>query len=166
MSAMPLFRWMSQFTTSLSRIADRGVARFRLWRCEVMRSHLAATRVVLAAVAMLAMNPVCAAPKDEIRGAFSKFVAAQNAHNLKAVGELLSDSPNFLWIAPGRIVRSRDAALDRFGELFQSTWRVDPDWSTFEIMMLDVSTAELFVRVSTAIGSVCSIGADESDHDQ
>jgi hypothetical protein len=113
-----------------------------------MRSHLAAALVVLAAVAMLAMNPVCAAPKDEIRGAFSKFIAAQNAHNLKAVGELLSDSPNFLWIAPGRIVRGRDAALDRFGELFQSTWRVDPDWSTFQIMMLDVSTAEIFVRVA------------------
>ena len=118
-----------------------------------MRSHLAATLVVLTAVAMLAMNPVCAAPRDEIRGAFSKFVAAQNAHNLKAVGELLSDSPNFLWIAPGRIVRGRDVALERFGELFQSTWRVDPDWSTFQIMMLDVSTAEIFVRVSTTIGA-------------
>ena len=119
-----------------------------------MRSHLAATLVVLAAVAMLAMNPVCAAPKDEIRGAFSKFITAQNAHNLKAVGELLSDSPNFLWIAPGRIVRGRDAALDRFGELFQSTWRVDPDWSTFQIMMLDVSTAEVFVSVSITDGAL------------
>ena len=118
-----------------------------------MRSHLAATLVALAAVATLAMSPVCAAPKDEIRGAFSKFVAAQNAHDLKAVGELLSDSPDFLWIAPGRIVRGRDAALSHFRELFKSTWRVDPDWSTFQVMMLDVSTAEIFVRVSTTNGA-------------
>ena len=38
--------------------------------------------------------------------------------------------------------------MKRFGELFQTTWRVDPDWSTFQIMMLDVSTAEIFVRVA------------------
>ena len=118
-----------------------------------MRSHLAASLVALAAVAMLAMTPLCAAPKDEIRAAFTKFVAAQNAHDLNAVGELLSDSPDFLWIAPGHIVRGRDAALHRFRELFQSAWHVDPDWSTFQVMMLDVSTAEIFVRVSTASGA-------------
>ena len=118
-----------------------------------MRSHLAATLVVLAVVAMPALSPVCAAPKDAIRGVFSKFIAAQNAHDLKAVGELLSDSPDFLWIAPGLVVRGRDAALDRFGALFKSRWRVDPDWSTFQIMMLDVSTAEIFVRVSTTRGA-------------
>jgi ketosteroid isomerase-like protein len=118
-----------------------------------MRSHFAATCVALAAVAMLAMSPVCAAPKDEIRGTFRKFVAAQNAHDLKAVGEVLSDSPDFLWIAPGHIVRGRDAALNHFRELFKSTWRVDPDWSTFQVMMLDVSTAEIFVRISTTNGA-------------
>lgn len=118
-----------------------------------MRSHLAATAVAFAAVAMLAIGPACAAPKDDIRGAFRKFVAAQNAHDLKAVGEFLSDSPDFLWVAPGRIVRGRGAAIARFGELFQSTWRVDPDWSTFQILMLDVSTAEIFVRVSTTAGA-------------
>jgi hypothetical protein len=118
-----------------------------------MRSYIVALLVALTSLAISAVSPVCAAPKDEIRGAFTKFVAAQNAHNLKAVGEVLSDSPNFLWIAPGRIVRGRNAALNRFGELFQSTWRVDPDWSTFEFMMLDVSTAEIFVRVSTTVGT-------------
>ena len=118
-----------------------------------MRSCIAAVLVALTSLGMPAVSPVCAAPKDDIRGAFSKFVAAQNAHNLKAVGEALSDSPNFLWIAPGRIVRGRNAALNRFGELFQSTWRVDPDWSTFEFIMLDVSTAEIFVRVSTTVGT-------------
>jgi ketosteroid isomerase-like protein len=117
-----------------------------------MRSHLAATLVALAAVVILATSPVYAAPKDEIRSAFSKFVAAQNAHDLKAVRELLSDSPDFLWIAPGHTLRGRDAALSRFRELFLSTWRIDPDWSTFQVLMLDVSTAEIFVRVSTSDG--------------
>src|SRR5436309_3389130 len=109
-----------------------------------MRSHSAAILVVVAGIAMLAMGPVRAAPKDEIRATFRTFVAAQNAHDFKAVGELLSDSTDFLWIDRGHVVRGRDGALKRFGELFQSTWRIDPDWPTFQIVMLDVSTAEVF----------------------
>ena len=113
-----------------------------------MRSHLAPTLVSLAAAAMLAMSPACATPRDQIRGAFTKFITAQNAHQLKVVDELLLASSDFLWIAPGQTVRGRDATLVRFGELFQGTWRVEPDWSTFQVLMLDVSTAEVFVRVS------------------
>jgi hypothetical protein len=41
---------------------------------------------------------------------FAKFVAAQNAHDLKAVGELLQDSPQFLWITRGVPIWGRDAA--------------------------------------------------------
>jgi ketosteroid isomerase-like protein len=118
-----------------------------------MRSHPVATLVALAGMAMLAMGPVRAEPKDEIRATFGKFVAAQNAHDLKAVGELLSDSPDFLWIDRGRVVRRHDRALKRFEELFQSTWRVEPDWPTFHVVMLNVSTAELFVRVSITSGA-------------
>ena len=102
-----------------------------------MRSQIGAPLIALAAVAMLAVSSASAAPRDEIRSTFGKFVAAQNAHNLKAVGDLLSDSPDFIWIAPGRIVRGRDAAIQRFGELFQGAWRVDPDWSTFHIRRTD-----------------------------
>ena len=112
-----------------------------------MRSHLARVLISLAAAALLAMNPACATPRDQIRKAFGKFITAQNAHDLKVVDEFLLVSPDFLWIAPGQIVWGRDSALIRFGELFQGKWRVDPDWSTFQVIMLDVSTAEVFVRV-------------------
>ena len=112
-----------------------------------MRLQLATIIVARACVALLATSPAFATPKGEIKATFSKFVAAQNAHNLKAVRELLSDSPNFLWIARGNVVRGRDAALKRYAGLFEGTWRLDPDWSTLEIIMLDVSTAEVFVRM-------------------
>ncbi len=117
-----------------------------------MRSYLATSLVALAAVALLATNPVAGAPRDEIRSVFTRFVAAQNAHDLKAVGELISDSPDVLWITQGQVGRGRDAALRHFAELFHGTWRVDPDWSTFQVLMLNISTAELFVRVSTTDG--------------
>jgi len=101
---------------------------------------------------MLATTPVSAAPEDEVRAAYGAFVLAQNTHDLKAVGELLSDSPDFLWIDPDRVVRTRDEALKRFGTLFQTRWRVDPAWLTLQVVMLDVSTAEIIVYVSVNNG--------------
>jgi len=53
--------------------------------------------VILLAVGGLAR----AGTEDEIKALFAKFVAAQNAHDLKTVGELLQDSPQFLWITRG-----------------------------------------------------------------
>ena len=117
-----------------------------------MRLRPAKIIVALACVALLATSPAFATPKGEIRAAFSKFVAAQNAHDLKAVGDLLSDSPNFLWVTSGNVVRGRDAALKRYAGLFESTWRLAPDWSTLEVMMLDVSTAQIFVRMVITSG--------------
>jgi hypothetical protein len=118
-----------------------------------MRSRLAAIFMAFAAVGSAASNPACAAPIGEARGAFSRFVSAQNAHDLNEVGKLLGDFPDFLWISPGYVVRGRDAALERFRQLFQGTWRVDPDWSTFQVLRLDISTLEIFVRVSTSSGA-------------
>jgi len=121
-----------------------GVKVMRLWPVKII--------VVIACVALLATGAAFAAPKGEIRATFSKFVAAQNAHDLKAVGDLLSDSPNFLWVTRGNVVRGRDAALKRYAGLFESTWRLAPDWSTLEVMMLDVSTAQIFVRMVITSG--------------
>ena len=118
-----------------------------------MRLRLAKIIVAPACVALLATGPAFATPKGEIRTTFSKFVAAQNAHDLKALGDLLSDSPNFLWITRGNVVRGRDAALKRYAGLFEGTWRLAPDWSTLEIMMLDVSTAQIFVRMLITSGA-------------
>lgn len=37
-----------------------------------------------------------AGTEDEVKAQFSRFVAAQNAHDLKAVNDTLLDSPQFL----------------------------------------------------------------------
>ena len=67
-----------------------------------------------------------AAPEDEIRTVVDRFVAAQNAHDLAAVGDLLWDSPNFLWITRGTPIWGRDPALKRFQALYQGTWPSKP----------------------------------------
>ena len=48
------------------------------------------SRAALAAVLMICAGSVQAGTEDDVKAQFSKFVAAQNAHDLKAVGETLS----------------------------------------------------------------------------
>ena len=76
---------------------------------------------------ILTIKPAIAAPEDEVRATFDRFVVAQNAHDIKAVESLLLRSPNFLWITRGTPVWGHDAALKRFGALYDGTWRLDPD---------------------------------------
>lgn len=61
---------------------------------------------------------------DDVRAVFERFVAAQNAHDLKAVGDMLSDAKDSLWITRGSPVWGREAALQRFQTLYQGTWRL------------------------------------------
>ena len=53
------------------------------------------SRTALAAVLMVCAGSVQAGTEDEVKAQFSRFVAAQNAHDLKAVGDMLLDSPQF-----------------------------------------------------------------------
>jgi hypothetical protein len=115
-----------------------------------MRSHLAAIVIAIACIGLAARTPAHAAPEDDVRSAFSRFVDANNAHDLDEVGKMLADSADFLWISPGDVVRERGAALDRFREIFLSIWRIEPDWSTFEALGLDDRTVEIFVRADIA----------------
>ncbi len=100
---------------------------------------------MLAGIATVATSAEQASPEVEIKAAFGAFIAAQNTHDLKAVGELLSDSPDFIWIDPGSVVRTRDKALKRFDALFGAKWRIDPAWLTLQVVMLDAWTAEVIV---------------------
>jgi len=103
-------------------------------------------------VAALAASATLASPEVDVKAAFGAFIAAQNTHDLKAVGELLSDSADFIWIDPGAVVRSRGEALKRFDTLFQAKWRVDPAWLTLQVVMLDAWTAEVIVYASVNNG--------------
>jgi len=104
----------------------------------------------VASVGLLTMAPAGTSPPEGVKATFRKFVAAENAHDLRAMGALLSDSPDFIWIAPGSVARGRDAALKRYEELLTDKWSIRPDWATYQSMMLDVSTAEIFVRGAAA----------------
>jgi len=104
------------------------------------------------------IRPLAAAPEDEVRAAFERFVAAQNEHDAKAVESLLLDSPNFLWITRGTPVWGADAAMKRFATLYQGTWRLDPDAASLKVMMLSWERADRLHPPATARAEiVCPI---------
>jgi Domain of unknown function (DUF4440) len=94
-----------------------------------------------------------AATEDEVRGTFDRFVAAQNAHDVKAVEALLLPSPNFLWITRGMAIWGTDAALKRFSALYEGTWRLEPDASALKIIMIGEAAAQIYVPIVFTIGA-------------
>ena len=85
--------------------------------------------------------------EDEIKALFTKFVEAQNAHDLKVVGNLLQDSPNFLWITRGTPIWGRDAALRRFEALYQGTWSLDAKTDELRVIELQPGVAQIYVPI-------------------
>jgi ketosteroid isomerase-like protein len=112
----------------------------------------ATVRLILATLTVF--PPLAAAsPQDEVRQTFERFVAAQNAHDIKAVEGLLLDSADFLWITRGTPIWGQEAALKRFNALYEGTWRLAPEASALKVAMLGKGAAQLFVPITFSIGS-------------
>jgi len=77
------------------------------------RGRVGTRSIALATLLLVSLmiKPAVAAPEDEIRSTFERFVTAQNAHDIKAVESLLLASPDFLWITRGAPVWGQDARL-------------------------------------------------------
>ena len=101
---------------------------------------------------ILSVAPASAAPDDDVKRVFDRFINAQNAHDVNAVQELLLDSPNFLWITRGAPVWGHDEALRRFEGLYKGTWHLDPKMSKLRIFTLTPDTAQLYVPIEFMIG--------------
>jgi ketosteroid isomerase-like protein len=109
------------------------------------------SRTAFAAVLMIFAGSAQAGTEDEVKAQFSKFVAAQNAHDLKAVGNMLLDSPQFLWITRGAPIWSREAALKRFEALYQGTWSLDPKTDELKVFEVQPGVAQLYVPITFMI---------------
>lgn len=113
----------------------------------------AAVRFILITLVVAAAPLAAASPQDEVRQTFDRFVAAQNAHDVKAVEGLLLDSADFLWITRGTPVWGREAALKRFEALYKGTWQLAPEAGAVKVVMLGDGAAQLFVPISFSIGA-------------
>lgn len=128
--------------------------------CRTNRSNVYRGRVAGRLIAcmtlmfiLLTIESAVAAPEDEVRAAFDRFVAAQNAHDIKAVESLLLGSPNFLWITRGTPIWGHDAALKRFAALYDGTWRLEPEASALKVTMIGDGSAQIYVPIIFTIGA-------------
>ena len=94
-----------------------------------------------------------AGTEEDVKTAFDAFVAAQNAHDPKAVANTLHDSQNLLWITRGTAIWGREAALKRFETLYQGTWKLEPETGALKIVVLGRDTAQVFVPIVFTIGA-------------
>jgi ketosteroid isomerase-like protein len=102
---------------------------------------------MFAAVVLLAsaFSAARAGTEDDVKALFAKFIAAQNAHDLQIVGEILLDSPHFFWVTRNTPVWGRDAALKRFEENYKGTWLLEPKFDEAKITELSPGAVQLFV---------------------
>jgi ketosteroid isomerase-like protein len=116
-----------------------------------------AARPAIACAALLVISLMIksagAAPEDEVRATFDRFVAAQNAHDIKAVESLLLSSPDFLWITRGTPIWGADAASKRFAALYQGSWRLETEPSGLKVTMLGDGVAQVYVPILFTIGA-------------
>ena len=108
-------------------------------------------RIALSLALLVVGGAARASSEDEVKALFSKFVAAQNAHDLKTVGDLLQDSPQFLWITRGAPIWGREAALKRFETLYQGTWSLEPQMDELKVAELQPGVAHLYVPMTFMI---------------
>lgn len=124
-------------------------------RIGLCRSQVAGRWVACVAFMLMSLmiRSAIAAPEDEVRATFDRFVAAQNAHDPKAVESLLLGSPSFLWITRGTPVWGPDAALKRFESLYEGTWRLDPEASGLKVIMIGDGAAQIYIPINFTIGA-------------
>lgn len=119
-------------------------------RSRVARRSIACATLLLFS---LLIKLAVAAPEDEVRSTFDRFVTAQNAHDIKAVESLLLNSPDFLWITRGAPVWGQDAALERFAALYEGTWQLDPELTSLKMIMIGEGVVQVYVPIMFTIGA-------------
>ncbi|MCB1546185.1 MAG: nuclear transport factor 2 family protein, partial [Rhodoblastus sp.] len=105
-------------------------------------------------IVVLATSFAGADQKEDVVRLYRDFVSAQNAHDLKGVRRLLSDSPDFLWVSDGKPVWGADAMVRRMST-FQASdvWRVEPALDRARAVSLSSDVAFLHLPLVLEIGA-------------
>lgn len=105
------------------------------------------------AAAAMFLAPVQAATmEEEVRAVFDRYVAIQNAHDLKSMRNLLVDSPDFLWITRGSHIWGREAALKVLEERYKGTWHIDFDRKELRVISVSRRVAQVYATTQLTVG--------------
>ena len=116
----------------------------------------------MALVASLVGAPLAwAAPADEVRAVYGRFLAAQNARDLQQVRTTLLESPSLLWVSDGMSIWGPDAVLGRMASFQQAeVWHVEPDLARATAVEVSPDVAYLHLPLVLEIGSRAAPGPD------
>jgi len=106
----------------------------------------------MAVLTMAATLARAATMEEEVRAVFDKWIAAQNAHDLKGIRNLLSDSPDMLWISRGKPIWGRDAALKTLEERYKGTWKIDVDKKELRVISVSRRVAQVYAPTQLTAG--------------
>jgi hypothetical protein len=98
-------------------------------------------------VAVASGGHAAAANEIEAQALFTKFVAAQNAHNADDVKAMLWNSPDMLLFARGVETRGPEAVAARFKEYYEGTWHLEPDMSQFRVAAIASDVMQILVPI-------------------
>ena len=107
---------------------------------------------ILAGAAIVTTLASAATMEDEVHAVFDKYIAVQNSHDLKAMRNLLIDSPDFLWITRGKPIWGREAALKGFEERYKGTWHIEPDRKELRVISVSRLVAQVYATTQLTVG--------------
>jgi len=108
--------------------------------------------LILTALAMVATLARASTMEDEVRAVFDKYIATQNAHDLKGMRNLLSESPDMLWISRGKPIWGREAALKSLEERYKGTWKIDVDKKELRVISVSRRVAQVYAPTQLSVG--------------
>jgi hypothetical protein len=107
----------------------------------------AALFLIITTVAFGGHAHASAASEVEARAVFTKFVAAQNAHNAGDVKAMLWNSPSMLLFSRGVETRGAEAVAARFKEYYDGIWHLEPDMAQFRVAVISGDVMQILVPI-------------------
>ena len=105
-----------------------------------------------AVAAMFLASAQAATMEEEVRAVFDRYVAIQNAHDLKSMRNLLVDSPDFLWVTRGKPIWGREAALKDLEERYKGTWHIEFDRKELRVISVSRRVAQVHATTQLTVG--------------
>ena len=108
--------------------------------------------LIFAVLATAAAFARASTMEEDVRAVFDKYIATQNAHDLKGMRGLLSESPELLWISRGKPIWGREAALKTLEERYKGTWKIDVDSKEIRIISVSRRVAQVYAPTQLSTG--------------
>jgi SnoaL-like protein len=100
-------------------------------------------------------GPAASSLASEIMAVYARFIFAQNAHDRTAVGEVLLESNDFVWVGSGgEAVYGYQQALDAFEQEWRGSWRLDPQPKEMRVVSPAPGIAVLTTPLLSTSGAV------------